>query len=180
MIYLVSGKRASGKDTFCSIFSSCFENENVKIVALADAPKRVFCKKMNIDLFKFMSERDFKDRYRKQFIDFAENAKLLDEFVWCREAMKDCEHCDNIIVSDLRYPVELSFFQKFFGRRFVTIRIEAIEAVREQRGWKFISDVDNHLSETGMDGNKFDYVIKNDRNDNGAHIIKQIKDLKIV
>lgn len=180
MIYLVSGKRASGKDTFCSIFSKNIAKGSVGVIALADAPKKSFCEIENIDYVRFMTDRDFKDMYRKKFIDFAEDAKRSDKYIWCKKAMKDSENFDHVVVSDLRYPIELYFFKKYFSDKFVTIRIEASEEIRISRGWKYFADVDNHVSETGMDDIDFDFVVKNNDNDDGEGILKQIKDLEIL
>ena len=71
MIFLVSGKRASGKDTFCSLLNNKLIGDS-KIIALADAPKKAFCKKENIDFLRFMNDRAYKEMFRKKFIDFAE------------------------------------------------------------------------------------------------------------
>ena len=180
MIYLVSGKRAVGKDTFCNIFKKCFSRRNVDLVALADAPKIAFCTDKGLNLQKFMTNRSFKDGYRKEFIEYAELRKLSDKYIWCRKAMDGKEMYDDLIVSDLRYPIELHFFKKYFKSGFVTIRIEASDKIREERGWKYFPDVDNHVSETGMDDIEFDFVIKNDVNDDGDVIFKQIKDLEII
>lgn len=183
MIYLISGKRAAGKDTFCGIFRKLLHGSSIS-VALADAPKVSFCKERGLDYSRFMTDRAYKDSYRKEFIDFAESAKETDKYVWCKMAMKGLsEKYDNVIVTDLRYPVELQYFSETFRKsgteEFVKIRIEASESVRRSRGWKYCSDVDDHLSETGMDSVGFDFVVKNDVNDDGEYIFKQIKDLKI-
>lgn len=180
MIYLVSGKRAVGKDTFCDIFKKCFGKRTVRVVALADAPKIAFCEEHNLDLKRFMTDRAFKNSYRKEFIEYAELRKLSDKYVWCREAMNGCEMYDDIIISDLRFPIELFFFRKYFKSGFTTIRIEASDKIRGERGWKYFADVDDHVSETGMDDIDFDFVIKNNSNDNGGSIIKQIRDLEII
>lgn len=184
MIYLISGKRASGKDTFCNIFIKLLTGKNIS-VALADSPKLSFCQKRGLDYSRFMTDRKYKDSYRKEFIDFAEEAKICDKYVWCKTAMKGLvDTYDNVIVTDLRYPVELEYFSETFGTRenntsFVKIRIKASENVRASRGWSYCKGVDDHLSEIGMDTTDFNFVIRNDVNDNGDSICKQIKDLKI-
>ena len=70
MIYLISGKRAAGKDTFCGIFIKLLKGKSVS-VALADAPKISFCKERGLDYARFITDRGYKDSYRKEFIDFA-------------------------------------------------------------------------------------------------------------
>lgn len=179
MIYLVSGKRASGKDTFCSLLDEKLGGK-CRVIALADAPKKAFCERENLDFSRFMSDRAYKEMYRKQFIDFAEGAKLRDKYIWCKTAIEGTEVFDNIVISDLRYPIELHFFRKFFPEKFVTIRIEASDEIRKSRGWNYTAVVDEHISETGMDDIDFDYVIRNDTNDNGDAILKQLNDLEII
>ena len=178
MLFLVSGKRAVGKDTFCNIFINHIRDGNKnknKVIALADAPKKAFCIKYELDHNKFMNDRSFKEQYRKQFINFAENAKKYDKYFWCKEAIKNTEHLDNIIISDLRYPVELEFFMKYFSRKLVTIRIDANDDTRKTRGWIFNKLIDEHVSENGLDDIEFDYSINNNTNDNGTNIKQQLR-----
>lgn len=180
-LVLVSGKRAVGKDTFCSALSILLKDSGINgtVLALADIPKIEFCKDRNLNFNKFMTNRAYKDKYRKAFIDFAELAKIDDEFVWCKKAIQSVKKCDVIIVSDLRYPIELKFFKTFYEKQFNTVRIEADDNVRKERGWTFIENIDTHLSETGMDREHFDYVIENNSNDGIDTLITKISGLKI-
>ncbi len=180
-LILVSGKRAVGKDTFCYALSSLLKDKGINgtVLALADIPKIEFCENCNLDFNKFMTDRSYKDKHRKTFIDFAERAKIDDEFVWCKKAIQSVEKCDVIVVSDLRYPIELKFFKTFYEGQFTTIRIEADDDVRIKRGWTFIENIDSHLSETGMDCETFDYIIDNNSNNGIDNLITKISDLKI-
>lgn len=178
MIYLISGKRASGKDTFCNVFQKLLKG-TVITVALADIPKKEFCLMKNLDFIKFMTDRNYKETYREEFIKFAENKKKTDKFIWCRLAMKNLEKYDHIIVSDFRYPIEFLFFQKFFKNGFLTLRIYVDDNIRKIRGWTYDKFIDEHLSETGLDDLDFDYQICNN-SDGNKNILKQITDLEIL
>ncbi len=182
MIYLVSGKRAVGKDTFCAVFNEILMKlvGSVKVVALADAPKKEFCNECELVLNRFMTDRSYKEIYRKQFITYTEMAKKNDKYIWCKKAMEGCEGFDNVIISDIRYPVELEFFIEFFKSQIVTIRITADDDVRIERGWKFDLEIDRHMSEIGLDGTDFDYTIDNNNNDGIDFLYKTILDLKII
>ena len=183
-IFLISGKRAVGKDTFTKLFkniiSKKYPTKNIILTALADAPKKLFCNIYKLDYNKFMNDRSYKEMYREAFIKFAENEKNKDKYIWCKKAMKDIVNYNNIIIiSDLRYPVEYEFFLSCYKRYIITIRINSLDNVRKKRGWVFNKKIDNHLSETGLDKLFYNHVLYNNY-DNVADFYKNIIKLNII
>ena len=73
-----------------------------------------------------------------------------------------------VIISDARRPSDIEFFQQGAAAhqwKLLTVRIEAPDAVRTQRGWVFTAGVDDAESECGLDGREWDVVV-----DNGAEL----------
>ena len=69
-----------------------------------------------------------------------------------------------VIISDARRPSDVEFFQQGAAAdqwQLLTVRIEASEAVRSQRGWVYTSGVDDAESECGLDGREWDVVVDN-------------------
>jgi hypothetical protein len=70
-----------------------------------------------------------------------------------------------VIISDARRPSDVEFFQQgaLAGRwALLTVRIEASDVVRAQRGWLFTAGVDDAESECGLDGREWDVEVDND------------------
>ena len=72
--------------------------------------------------------------------------------------------CRVVIISDARRPSDIQFFQQGAAAhrwQLLTVRIEASEAVRGQRGWVYTPGVDDAESECGLDGREWDVVVDN-------------------
>lgn len=81
-----------------------------------------------------------------------------------------------VIVSDIRRKTDIEFFRsQAFNIK--TVRINASDEVRKQRGWKFETGVDDVQSECDLDDfEPFDLVIEN----NGYTDIENVLDNEIV
>nr|XP_015224331.1 PREDICTED: phosphomevalonate kinase [Lepisosteus oculatus] len=67
------------------------------------------------------------------------------------------------IVSDTRRRSDLQWFWSRYPDRCRTVRVEAAEQTRRERGWQFTAGVDDAESECGLDGGvAFDWTIHND------------------
>lgn len=67
-----------------------------------------------------------------------------------------------VIVSDIRRKTDIKYFREE-KLNIKTIRIEASDEVRKERGWIFENGVDNVQSECDLDDfNHWDYQITND------------------
>ena len=67
-----------------------------------------------------------------------------------------------LIISDARRPGDVAFFQDNVPT-VITVRVEASQETRKQRGWVFASGVDDAESECGLDSyGKWDVILKND------------------
>lgn len=66
------------------------------------------------------------------------------------------------IVSDIRRKTDIRWFKENYGEIIKTIRLEADEETRIERGYKFKNGVDDVVSECGLDDyNEWDLVINN-------------------
>ena len=67
-----------------------------------------------------------------------------------------------LIISDARRPGDVAFFQDNVPT-VITVRVEASQETRKQRGWVFASGVDDAESECGLDSyGPWDVVLKNE------------------
>lgn len=82
-----------------------------------------------------------------------------------------------MIVSDIRRKTDIQFFNdnKY---NILTIRIQASDDTRIQRGWKFVAGIDDVPSECDLDDyDKWDYHISNDANDDNEIFLNKLIDI---
>ncbi|KAG8431735.1 hypothetical protein GDO86_020240 [Hymenochirus boettgeri] len=71
-----------------------------------------------------------------------------------------------MIVSDARRLSDLDWFRSSYGDVLQTVRVVASEQTRKARGWVYTPEVDDAVSECGLDqGVSFDWIIPNDGDD---------------
>lgn len=118
---------------------------------------------MNLDIKELLSDGPYKEKFRKDMIEWSDAVRKEDPGFFCREAMKKAE-MEMIIVSDVRRKTDIKWFQATYGReRLKCIRIYADESVRQGRGWTFEQGVDDIQSECDLD----DYFLWDMMCDNG-------------
>lgn len=82
-----------------------------------------------------------------------------------------------IIVSDIRRKTDIQFF-KNENYDIKTVRIEADDSIRQQRGWTFQEGVDDVQSECDLDDfEKWDFEINNDGSDSLQQTVEQLSSL---
>lgn len=159
MIYLISGKRFSGKDYYGNILQKNLKGVIIK-TSFAEQAKKEYCKQNNL-IYKNFNTREIKEKHRKNLIYFCQNKKKINKYCWCIKLFENIKtiNYDHLIITDLRYPEEIEYF-KINNIKFKTIRINSSLDTRIKRGLK-LSNVDNHISETYLDNFNFDTIIKN-------------------
>uniref|UniRef100_A0A8B9KWP5 Phosphomevalonate kinase n=1 Tax=Astyanax mexicanus TaxID=7994 RepID=A0A8B9KWP5_ASTMX len=115
-----------------------------------------------LDYSELLSAGQYKEKYRADMIQWGESKRLEDPGFFCRLAI--CGATQPVwIVSDCRRMSDLQWFWKEYPQQCVSVRVEASEQTRTQRGWKFTAGVDDAESECGLDqGVKFDRTVNND------------------
>jgi hypothetical protein len=159
IIFLLSGKAQSGKDTFFEFTQKMFgwfKNGNLAVgrIAFADELKR-FAERMGWDGAK--DERGGKFLQDLGTVGRNYNADMwvdcaMPELRWYQES----KNADIICFTDCRYPNEIERINSlsWITGRVVTVRIDRPGHVSNRDP--------SHVSEIALDNFDFDYYIKND------------------
>ncbi|MBN3317666.1 PMVK kinase, partial [Atractosteus spatula] len=95
-------------------------------------------------------------------IRWGEERRSADPGYFCRLVVQEAEQ-PVWIVSDTRRHSDLQWFWSRYPDRCQTVRVEAVEQTRRERGWQFTAGIDDAESECGLDGGvAFDWTIHND------------------
>merc|ERR1712106_549888 len=82
---------------------------------------------------------------------------------FCRAAIEKYRSAQHSIwiVSDCRRETDFKYFKENYGDKVKTVRIEASEKARSERGWVFTPSVDDMETECGLDTIEHDLVVDN-------------------
>ncbi len=72
LVFVVSGKRKSGKDFICSKLVESLGNI-VKLITLSAPLKQAYANENNLDFKQLLSSSDYKEAYRMQMIKLIEH-----------------------------------------------------------------------------------------------------------
>ena len=111
-----------------------------------------------------MDSSAYKEMYRKAMIVWGEEMRKKDPGYFCRLATQKADK-PVWLVCDARRRTDMDYFKSHYGARTVTVRVEAKEAVRVERGWVFTPGVDDAESECGLDDYHCDVTITNNGDD---------------
>lgn len=154
-----------------------FGDNHAQIVRISEPIKSTWAQKLNLDIQELLSDGPYKEKFRKDMIEWSDEIRKEDPGFFCREAMKKAE-MEMIIVSDVRRKSDIKWFQEEYGKdRLKCIRIYADESVRQLRGWTFEKGVDDIQSECDLD----DYFLWDMMCDNGDvsqtnHVLTELCD----
>ncbi|XP_071450366.1 phosphomevalonate kinase [Hetaerina americana] len=163
-ILIFSGKRKSGKDYITDVLHERVGSHNCALMKLSGPIKYQWAKEMKLDFDELMSASEYKELYRIKMIKFGEDMRNQDYGYFCRASieMYHAEEKPIWIVSDARRKTDLRWFEENYSGRVKTVRVEADEEVRKERGWVFTPGVDDVDSECGLDSiSSWDWVIIN-------------------
>ena len=186
VVYLVSGKRKSGKDYVAEKLSETFGKELCAIIRLSSPLKYQYARLHELRFDRLLDSSSYKEHYRADMIRWGEAKRKLDPTYFCRLAIElPCEgQANNLsncshpkmkqvwIISDARRKTDLKFFEERF--KVISVRVEASEKTRTERGWNFTQGVDDSESECGLDDVAFDVVLRNDGNNDFENNIKSL------
>ncbi|CAH8483241.1 unnamed protein product [Schistosoma curassoni] len=153
-----SGKRKSGKDYTVNRLTNLLQCNHLSclVVRISEPIKSYFAEHYGLDLSELLSSNEYKEKYRKQMIDWMEQ----------EISIRRCgiPHPDIIIISDARRTNDVEYLIRTFGRsKCLLIRIVTPIEVRIERGWSYVDGVDNAMSECGLDEfTCWDYILSND------------------
>lgn len=173
LIFLISGKARSGKDTLAKLIVDLLEAEGFFVFrcALADHLKRETAKAYGVPLESLYDPRT-KERYRTALTLRADRAKeRFGLSYFCDKAVESFttalvgrdEGRVALIVSDVRYPYEVEFLKtsasELLGNRNIPSETFVVRVESNRRS--SVSSED-HSSETSMEDYGFDKVFFND------------------
>ncbi|CAD66220.1 Phosphomevalonate kinase [Caenorhabditis elegans] len=161
IVIAISGKRKSGKDYCTNLIREVLVQKrfDVSVAGISHSLKMEFAKKHGLKYEELLTDGPYKELYRKDMIQWGEEARCKDSGLFCRAAISSTMDSDIVIISDCRRRTDYEYFSANY--RTVTIRIETSEEDRKQRGYQFVEGVDDAESECGLDDYKFNLVIKN-------------------
>ena len=175
----ISGKRGSGKDTCCKIIQEYMRNLNYtfKQAAFADEVKRVYAIEMGVDFKRLLMDYKYKAEHRPGLIEIGNREKKIHgKDIWCYRLFEKFGKTvdDAVLITDLRYPNEAKSITNS-GYKYLLIRIDIDLNIREERGIKYDSDIDQYHSEVSLDDSDI-FDLRVDNNGSVKELKKKILD----
>lgn len=173
-VLLFSGKRKSGKDFIAENICNTLGAQNCEIIRISHPIKAHWAAQKSLSLEELLGDTQYKEKYRKEMIEWSEQVRNNDYGYFCKEACKSISR-PICIVSDVRRKTDIKWFKDEFGDKVKTIRIVSDNRIREARGWKFVEGVDDVASECDLDDYKlWDLVVVNNNDVETEELIKPI------
>ncbi|CAH8483216.1 unnamed protein product [Schistosoma margrebowiei] len=172
-----SGKRKSGKDYTVNRLTNLlqFNHLSCLVVRISEPIKSYFAEHYGLDLSELLSSNEYKEKYRKQMIDWMEQEIKQDPYIFTRKSL----------LENARRTNDVEYLIRTFGRsKCLLIRIVTPIEVRIERGWSYVDGVDNAMSECGLDEfTCWDYILSNDGDESAFKnhlndIVALIKELR--
>jgi len=188
-IYLFSGKLGTGKDFLANILRSMLPDAPSIQIALADHFKVDTITKDNIPYNDVYVKKTEKSRIALQIKGTEEGRDVYGEDIWTKTLTTWMKvYIDRGItrffITDVRFPDELFWVISFISD--ISIKAYSFRIIAPGRNEKKILEeakdpiaiqkIKNHASEIAMDGKDdlFDFIIKNDFEDDGISSIRDI------
>ncbi len=111
-----------------------------------------------------MDSSPYKEKYRHEMIIWSEAVRDSNPEFFCQLAIAEA-NCSVWLVCDARRESDMRFFKQHFSNCLFTVRVQASEEVRKERGWVYKAEVDAAASECGLDHYECDLTINNDSNE---------------
>ncbi|KAK3534692.1 hypothetical protein QTP86_020336 [Hemibagrus guttatus] len=162
LILLFSGKRKSGKDYVTDLIQKSLSPKLCCILRLSAPLKEQYAQEHGLDYEELLGAGQYKEQHRAEMIGWGERRRQQDPGFFCRRAVFGASQ-PVWIVSDCRRMSDLQWFWNEYPQQCASVRVEASEQTRAQRGWRFTAGIDDAESECGLDqGVDFDWTIRND------------------
>ncbi|CAD6196402.1 unnamed protein product [Caenorhabditis auriculariae] len=129
------------------------------VVGISHSLKAEYARIHGLDLEELLSDGGYKEKYRKEMIEWGEQKRAVDPDIFCRAAIADGSSAEVVIVTDCRRQTDMDFF--LGGFRTLTVRIESTAEERCRRGFRFTAGIDDAASECGLDDFPFELTVQN-------------------
>ncbi|XP_019561666.3 phosphomevalonate kinase-like [Aedes albopictus] len=177
IVLLFSGKRKCGKDFLTERLLQRLTTDKAQIIRISEPIKRSWAEKLGLDLKELLGDGPYKERYRKEMIEWSDQKRAEDYGYFCRQACQGLTK-EIGVVSDIRRKTDVRFFREQYGARVKTVRIVASEGTRVERGWTFQNGVDDVQSECDLDDvTEWDLLVENDSGADVDDILARIESL---
>ncbi|GBP07718.1 Phosphomevalonate kinase [Eumeta japonica] len=164
IILLFSGKRKSGKDYLTDKLKGLL-SDKCQILKISEPIKSHWAKMKNLNLDDLLSDKEYKEQYRLEMINWSDEMREKDYGCFCRTACQNAPIKPIWIVSDIRRKTDIQWFKENYGDRIKAIRIIADDETRRKRGFEYKEGIDNVTSECDLDDyTTWDLVVDNGRN----------------
>ncbi|KAH8334049.1 hypothetical protein KR059_006183 [Drosophila kikkawai] len=165
-IVLISGKRKCGKDYLSERLQKRLDGRS-RIVRISEPIKSEWARKHNLNLSELLTDGPYKEKFRRDMIEWSDEVRAKDYGYFCRLAMKDAldhQAIPYVLVSDVRRKNDIKWFCETFSKdKVLTIRLTSRPETRSARGWTFSAGIDDVSSECDLDDfDGFDFIIPND------------------
>lgn len=115
-----------------------------------------------MDVQRLMDSSPYKETYRQDMILWSEAIRKEDPEYFCKLATSSSEAtCPVWLICDARRDSDMHFFEKYYSSCVMTVRVQASQQVRQERGWIYNKEVDDSPSECGLDHYECDTTINN-------------------
>lgn len=122
-------------------------NPNFKLKSFAEPLKESFAQHKKIRIENLYDIKE-KEKYRQELIEFANEMRKKDPFIFANQLFDSINEEDNIVIDDLRLLPELEMLVKAGGKPY---RVWADHNTRKKRGWVSNYMIDRDLTETDLD-----------------------------
>lgn len=180
VIFLLSGKRKSGKDYFADLLKSELGDKNCCIVRLSGPLKEMYAKIHNLNYEELLKASKYKELHRENMIKWGEEKRKNDPSYFCQAATCTAKK-HAWIISDARRKSDIEYFKSKYKNSAVLIRIDCGIEIRRLRGFCFTLGIDDAPSECDLDnGVKWDFIVNNSGGGNNENLINIISSLNIL
>lgn len=126
-----------------------------------------------------MDSSQYKETYRRDMIRWGESVRDKDPDYFCRLSAAGADQVVAVwLVCDARRPTDTSYFNRVYSSRTLSVRVEASDGVRAERGWVFTRDIDDAPSECALDEYSVDVTISNGGGEES--LTQQLKQLQVL
>lgn len=159
---LLSGLRFSGKNYIANRIT---RETGWAQASFADAVKDECAARYGLDAARLKNDREYKEQHRTKLIELGNTRRAEDPDYWVRRVY-DTHNTPGAVyvLCDYRFPNEAAFLRSMKAC-VITVRIQASDDIRRERGWKPDPAVDTDISETSLLETRPDFLIINDVKD---------------
>lgn len=103
----------------------------------------MFSQEHNLDFQKLLDASEYKEKYRSDMIVWGEEKRNKDPGFFCRATTSGPDADSPVwLISDARRKSDVAYFKQNFNKITKTVRVQAKDSVRVDRGFVFTSGMD--------------------------------------